>query len=66
MFVSSRYAPPDYLYFDFRLDSVSPARNIGDKLTAKLLPTDRLGNSRLEDEGPDAGCYEWKPEAKEE
>lgn len=59
MFLCTRYAPPDYLYFDFQLDSVSPARGIADKFVAQQNPTDRLGHSRTADGAPDAGCYEW-------
>lgn len=50
----------DYEY-DFRLDSVSPAVNYGRKEDALAFPLDRMGRSRLSDEAPDAGCYEWMP-----
>ncbi len=46
-------------YYDFALDSVSPARGIADSTWSKLYPLDRLGHSRLADGSPDAGCYEW-------
>ncbi len=48
-------------YYDFQLDSVSPARGIADKEIAQSYPLDRLGNNRLTDGAPDAGCYEWVP-----
>ena len=46
-----------YKYYDFRLDSLSPAIGIGDSLTAVPYPTDRLGISRALCK-PDAGCYQ--------
>lgn len=50
----------NFLY-DFRLDSCSVARNIGDMKWALQLPDDPYGVSRVTDEGPDAGCYEYVP-----
>lgn len=47
----------NYKYYDFRLDSLSPAIGIGDSLTAVPYPTDRLGISRALCK-PDAGCYQ--------
>lgn len=47
--------------FDFRLDSLSAAINIGLKEDAQAYPYDLKGVSRLDDTAPDAGCYEWKP-----
>lgn len=61
LFVNTFYSHTDFLYYDFHLDSVSPARNIGDLPTAQKYPLDREGHSRLQDEAPDAGCYEWQP-----
>lgn len=58
------YRIGEYRYYDFRLDSVSPARGIGDTLlidnpnTDTLLLHDRLGHPRKP--RPDAGCYEWE------
>jgi hypothetical protein len=51
---------PDLIY-DFRLDSLSPARNIADRTIAQRLPEDPDGHSRLSDEGPDMGAYEFVP-----
>lgn len=49
----------DALTFSFQPDSLSRAIDAGDVETARLYaPTDRLGRSRLTDEGPDIGCYE--------
>ena len=44
----------DYQYYDFRLDSLSPARGIGDSAVASRYPKDLLGNERT---SADAGCY---------
>lgn len=46
----------DYTYYDFRLDSLSPAIGIADSVVALSYPTDRLGRARHPH--PDAGCYE--------
>ncbi len=50
-------------YYNFMLDSVSPARGIGDIEVAKHYPLDRLGNPRPTDAAPDAGCYQWMPDS---
>ena len=52
VFVNDYYA--DYQYFDFHLDSLSPARGIADSVIAKQYPFDMLGNPRTTF---DAGCY---------
>lgn len=49
----------DYTYYDFRLDSISPARGIADSATASHYPLDILGNSRI----LDAGCYQYLPDS---
>jgi hypothetical protein len=46
---------------DYSIDSISPAKNIGDRTIAKQFPADLRGNSRLLDEGPDLGALEWMP-----
>jgi len=48
----------DY-YYNFELDSVSPAINKADRYFSVELPFDIKGVSRLSDENPDIGCYEW-------
>jgi len=58
LFVTDYYADKE-VYYNFSLDSLSPARDIADSLTATLYPLDRLGRSRFEDGHPDAGCYEY-------
>jgi hypothetical protein len=49
------------LYFNFTLDSISPARGLADKNISGGYPLDINGNSRMSDGAPDAGAYEWKP-----
>jgi hypothetical protein len=44
---------------DYSIDSLSSARNIGDKDIAERFAIDLNNNSRLEDEGPDLGAIEW-------
>ena len=51
------YLYKEYHYYDFRLDSLSPARGIGDSIVALSYPQDRAGNRRKQ--YPDAGCYEY-------
>lgn len=51
------YLYKEYHYYDFRLDSLSPARGIGDSIAALEYPTDRVGIRRKQ--RPDAGCYEY-------
>lgn len=50
--------------FDFRLDSISPARNIGSTTYSTIYPNDLNGISRTLDNKPDAGAYEWFPGQK--
>jgi hypothetical protein len=54
----------DFVY-DFRLDSVSPARNKADAKIARRIPYDLKGVDRFLDEGPDIGAYEWREENEE-
>jgi hypothetical protein len=46
--------------YDFRLDSISPARNAADPVISELFPYDIKGIDRFSDEGPDIGGYEWR------
>lgn len=57
MFVNNFYKYKEYIYYDFHLDSVSPARGIGDKENA--TPEDRDGVKRQDI--IDAGCYQYRP-----
>jgi hypothetical protein len=59
VFKQTRYDYEKNLYFDFTPDSVSPARGLADISVAFTYPTDLRGNSRLGDNAPDAGAYEW-------
>ena len=61
IFKSIRYDYEKNTYFNFTLDSVSPARGLADITIAKQYPLDLNGNSRLDDGAPDVGAYEWKP-----
>lgn len=57
VFVNDFYKYKEYIYYDFRLDSLSPAIGIGDSITALPYPLDRNGVSRA-NVMPDAGCYQ--------
>ena len=59
IFRNTYYKYKEYVYYDFRLDSLSPARGIGDSIIALPYPMDRNGVSR-EGVKPDAGCYQYK------
>jgi hypothetical protein len=48
----------DIKTWDYELDTLSPAMNIGKETYALEVPFDLNGNSRLNDLGPDAGAYE--------
>ncbi len=62
IFVNNYYKYKEYVYYDFRLDSLSPARGIGDSLVAVPYDTDRNGIKRVgEGIKPDAGCYQYQP-----
>ena len=58
VFANDFYKYKEYVYYDFRLDSLSPARGIADSLLALPYPTDREGVSRA-NMRPDAGCYQY-------
>lgn len=50
----------DNLFYDFRLDSISPAKNVANVLISQEIPYDMKGNNRFLDQGPDLGAYEYK------
>jgi len=50
--------------YDFRVDSLSAARYLGDPTVSELYPDDMNGISRLSDSSPDMGAYEWFSEHK--
>ncbi|GHT77232.1 hypothetical protein AGMMS50262_17710 [Bacteroidia bacterium] len=47
------------LFYDFRLDSISPARDTASVAIARDFPYDMKGISRFRDDGPDMGAYEY-------
>lgn len=49
----------DYQINDFRIDTLSPAIDVGDKNIAASIPFDLNGNQRTE--SPDLGAYEFVP-----
>ncbi|MBP1618328.1 MAG: hypothetical protein H6Q14_2155 [Bacteroidetes bacterium] len=49
----------DYV-FSFELDSASVAINAAASTYSVNLPLDLKGISRISDDGPDIGCYEWQ------
>lgn len=57
VFRNTYYLYEKYHYYDFHLDSLSPARGIGDSIVALKYPTDIVGCPRKGK--PDAGCYEY-------
>jgi hypothetical protein len=56
VFKNIYYLYKEYHYYDFQLDSLSPAQGIADSTIAQIYPVDRWGVSR--ESKPDAGCYE--------
>ena len=61
IFRQSFYKYKEYKYYDFHLDSVSPARGIADSLNATIYQYDRDNRSRfpIGDNKADAGCYQY-------
>ncbi len=57
VFRNTFYKYKEYVYYDFHLDSLSPAIGAADSLIAIPYPKDRDGISR-EFINPDAGCYQ--------
>jgi hypothetical protein len=57
VFKNIYYLYKEYHYYDFHLDSLSPARGIADSVAALYYPIDRAGEHRKTK--PDAGCYEF-------
>ena len=57
VFRNDFYKYKEYVYYDFHLDSLSPAIGIGDSIAALPYPDDRDGVSRAFTK-PDAGCYQ--------
>ena len=63
VFRNVHYLLKEYRYYDFQLDSISPARGVADSTIALSYPYDRLGHRRKIK--PGAGCYEFIDENKE-
>ena len=62
VFRNTYYEYKKYVYYDFHLDSLSPARGIGENDLATNYPTDRDSVARVgEGIKPDAGCYQYLP-----
>ncbi|MBQ7632151.1 MAG: hypothetical protein IJS82_05275 [Paludibacteraceae bacterium] len=57
VFRNTYYKYKEYIYYDFHLDSISPAKGIGDSIAALSYPIDREGVTRIGNK-PDAGCYQ--------
>ena len=57
VFRQTYYKYREYVYYDFRLDSLSPAIGIGLGSVAAEYPTDRQGIDRTA--RPDAGAYQF-------
>jgi hypothetical protein len=51
--------------YNYAIDSLSPARDIGNSDIANLFPLDLNNNSRFADDGPDLGALEWVAGKKE-
>ncbi len=45
--------------YDFQLDTLSPAIDAGKVSVGNLYPVDKNGNSRVDDEKPDIGAFEY-------
>jgi len=50
----------DKYFYDFRVDSLSPARGKADIFYSALYPYDMNGVARSDEDGPDIGAYEFK------
>ncbi len=61
--VDPKFVDP-YKKFNFELDTLSPAKDVGKLSIAKLYPTDLKGRDRLADKGPDLGALERQEKKK--
>ncbi len=55
-----------YEDYDYSLDSLSPARDIGSVEIARMFQQDILDKDRLSDDGPDLGAFEYIQKKNEE
>ena len=60
VFRNTYFKYKEYVYYDFHLDSLGPARCAGDSIAALPCPYDRDSVSRANVK-PDAGCYQYQP-----
>lgn len=56
--LNPRFDSLTYTFRDYRLDTLSPAKDRANPFFAKFFPLDMMGYSRLSDAGPDIGAYE--------
>ena len=49
----------DFSEYNYAIDSLSPAINMGNVEIGSLFPFDLNENSRTQDDAPDIGAYEW-------
>jgi len=56
--MNPRFDSLTYTYRDYRLDTLSPAKDRANPAFSQLFPFDMMGISRLSDAGPDIGAYE--------
>lgn len=61
--VDPKFVDP-YKKYNFELDTLSPAKDVGKLSVAKLYPTDLKGRNRLSDNGPDLGALERQEKKK--
>lgn len=69
VFVGSYYDPEFidvYDDYNYQLDTLSPAKDVGSSAYAKLYPLDLLNESRINDDGPDLGAFERIEDKEEE
>jgi hypothetical protein len=52
------FVSPRYQHYNYQLDTLSVAKDVGDISVAQRFPVDILGSSRLDDLGPDLGFME--------
>ena len=60
-FINTSSANPKFIEpfsYNYQLDTLSPAKDIGLVELATKFPIDLNGTSRLSDDGPDLGCFE--------
>jgi hypothetical protein len=56
--MNPRFDSLSYYFRDYRLDTLSPAKDRANPVFSAYFPTDMNGINRLSDTGPDIGAYE--------